>query len=122
MELVRAGFRDHIDVNAQIGAILRRVRARLNLHLLNGLHHHARGCVGDEIIHHADPVQRKAVLDFPRPGADEVRAWRRRRVGGFGPQDYTRCSNGEPHRIAAAQRQIETERVLMLSDTLARRS
>ena len=52
------------------------------------------------------PSRDKAVLDLAGAGADEIGTRRRRRVGGLWPQKHSRRSHGEPHRIAAIQRQI----------------
>ena len=72
MNVVGAGLGDHVDMDAHVRAVLRRVGAGLHLHFLHGVDGRPRGRGGDQVVHDADAVERDAVGDFARAGADEV--------------------------------------------------
>ena len=56
MEVIGAALRDHVDVDAEVGAVLGRVGAGLNFNFLNGFDHRPSRRRGDQIVHDADAV------------------------------------------------------------------
>ena len=91
------------------GAVLRRISARLDLHLLHRFHHGAGGRGGDEIVHDADAVERHAVLDLARSSAVEILAGRHTGGGRLGPLQHTGRGERDRHGVAAGlpgQRQL----------------